>query len=186
MHETDILIIGGGPAGITFARRLRKLQPETRITMFRPEEHSMVYCAIPYAIEGLFEAGKVFKSDTLVTEAGVDLVRRTVVEADLKARRVVDEEGEVYTAEVLFLATGASPVRPPIPGADAGNVHTVKTQRDMEGLIQGVSIDSRTIRQGECFFAVKGDTFDGHDFLEEARQKNAACVVVQKHPPADV
>ncbi len=48
--KTNVLIIGGGPAGITFARKLKQLKPEKTITMLRPEPHSMVYCAIPYAI----------------------------------------------------------------------------------------------------------------------------------------
>ncbi len=53
-----------------------------------------------------------------------------------------------------------------------------------ERVITGVSIDSRTIQPGECFFAVKGERFDGHNFLEEIQQKGASCAVVQKTPPA--
>jgi len=135
MKHSTVLIIGGGPAGITFSRKLKKLKPETKITMLRSEPYSMVYCAIPYAIEGLFEPSKVFKKNELVTGVGVELVQRKAVEVDLKAKRVVDDQGETYEADILFLATGASPIRPPIPGAEAENVHTVKTQRDMEALI---------------------------------------------------
>jgi len=32
----------------------------------------------------------------------------------------------------------------------------------------GVSIDSRTIKDRDLFFAIRGDRFDGHDFLEGA------------------
>jgi UDP-N-acetylmuramoyl-tripeptide--D-alanyl-D-alanine ligase len=46
--------------------------------------------------------------------------------------------------------------------------------------IGGVSIDSRTIQAGDCFFAVKGENFDGHDYLEQAFAKGAACVVVER------
>ena len=41
-----------------------------------------------------------------------------------------------------------------------------------------VSIDSRRIRKGEVFVAIKGENFDGHDFIEEAVAKGAAGVVV--------
>jgi len=44
----------------------------------------------------------------------------------------------------------------------------------------GISTDSRTIRQGECFFAIKGEKFDGHDHLAEAFARGAACAVVSK------
>src|SRR4051812_37117916 len=48
----------------------------------------------------------------------------------------------------------------------------------------GYSIDSRTLHAGEVFFAIKGPRFDGHQFLEQAFQKNAAAVVVEQMPAA--
>ena len=42
---------------------------------------------------------------------------------------------------------------------------------------RGVSIDSRTVREGEAFLALKGENFDGHDFVEPAIKKGAAAVV---------
>jgi UDP-N-acetylmuramoyl-tripeptide--D-alanyl-D-alanine ligase len=42
------------------------------------------------------------------------------------------------------------------------------------------SIDSRTIGKGELFFAVKGDRFDGHDFVSAALEKGAIAAVVRK------
>jgi UDP-N-acetylmuramoyl-tripeptide--D-alanyl-D-alanine ligase len=41
----------------------------------------------------------------------------------------------------------------------------------------GLSIDSRTIKEGELFVALKGDNFDGHDFLKEALKAGAGAVV---------
>ena len=43
----------------------------------------------------------------------------------------------------------------------------------------GVSIDSRTIRAGDVFFAISGDTFDGHSFVPAAVRNGAKCVVVE-------
>jgi len=48
-------------------------------------------------------------------------------------------------------------------------------------IITGVSIDSRTVKEGDCFFAIQGPNFDGHDFVEEALAKGAACAVVNKN-----
>jgi UDP-N-acetylmuramoyl-tripeptide--D-alanyl-D-alanine ligase len=45
-------------------------------------------------------------------------------------------------------------------------------------VITGVSIDSRTIQPGEAFFAIKGDTHDGHDFASNAVARGAATAVV--------
>ncbi len=48
-----------------------------------------------------------------------------------------------------------------------------------EEVVQGYSIDSRTIRSGELFFAVKGERLDGHDYVTAALQKGAAAAVIQ-------
>jgi len=143
MEEKDVIIIGGGPAGITFASKLKKLAPERQCTMFRPEAHSMVYCAIPYAIEGLFDPTKVFKRDELVTGIGVELLKRSVKVVDFDKRQVTDETGTTYTYKTLFIATGASPIRPPIPGAESANVFTVKTGQDMTGIIDKVNAGAK-------------------------------------------
>jgi UDP-N-acetylmuramoyl-tripeptide--D-alanyl-D-alanine ligase len=42
----------------------------------------------------------------------------------------------------------------------------------------GVATDSRTIRPGELFVALKGERFDGHDYIELARQRGAVAAVV--------
>jgi UDP-N-acetylmuramoyl-tripeptide--D-alanyl-D-alanine ligase len=51
----------------------------------------------------------------------------------------------------------------------------------------GVSIDSRTISDGELFFAIRGDKFDGHDFLDNALVKGSGAVVdsVPENVPGD-
>lgn len=44
----------------------------------------------------------------------------------------------------------------------------------------GVTTDSRKVRPGELFFALKGDNYDGHRFVDEALSKGAAAAVVEK------
>jgi len=44
--------------------------------------------------------------------------------------------------------------------------------------ISGISIDTRSIKKGEAFLAIKGDRFDGHNFLNEAVLKGASCLIL--------
>jgi UDP-N-acetylmuramoyl-tripeptide--D-alanyl-D-alanine ligase len=46
----------------------------------------------------------------------------------------------------------------------------------------GVSIDSRTTKAGDCFFAIAGSNFDGHDFVSQAFDKGAVCAVLEREP----
>src|SRR5271169_4251127 len=53
--------------------------------------------------------------------------------------------------------------------------------RSSDELAQGYSIDSRTLRPGELFFAVKGERLDGHDYVAAALEKGALAAVVQRN-----
>ena len=46
--------------------------------------------------------------------------------------------------------------------------------------VTGISIDSRTIRPGEAFFAIRGDRFDGHDFVGVALAAGASVAIVAR------
>ena len=45
-----------------------------------------------------------------------------------------------------------------------------------------ISIDTRTIKKGDVFLAIKGNKFDGHDFVEEAFKKGAGSAIVSRKP----
>src|ERR1700716_38672 len=45
-------------------------------------------------------------------------------------------------------------------------------------LVSKVSTDSRTIKPGELFVALRGENFDGHKFVEEVASKGAAAAIV--------
>lgn len=55
-------------------------------------------------------------------------------------------------------------------------------QATRDFVAQGVSIDSRTVAPGDLFVALKGPSFDGHDFVADALKKGAAAAVVSQHP----
>lgn len=51
--------------------------------------------------------------------------------------------------------------------------------------VRGISVDSRTIREGEVFFALQGLHFDGHHYAQEALKKGASAVVVRSDFPLE-
>ncbi|HEY9161733.1 MAG TPA: UDP-N-acetylmuramoyl-tripeptide--D-alanyl-D-alanine ligase [Desulfomonilia bacterium] len=48
----------------------------------------------------------------------------------------------------------------------------------------GISTDSRLVTKGELFIALKGDNFNGHDFVRQAFERGAAAAVVELTPDA--
>ena len=138
MKKYDILIIGGGPAAITIAKILGK---KMSLGIIRPEDHSMIYCAMPYAIEKIIRIEKTLKKDDLVTDAGADLIRDKVEKIDFDQKVVITEKHNSYEYEKLVIATGAIPFIPEIPGKDLNGVMTFKTEEDMKKIISLVDMN---------------------------------------------
>jgi len=59
--------------------------------------------------------------------------------------------------------------------------NTNHEQRATSNSFTGVSTDSRTTKAGDCFFALAGENFDGHDYVTNAFDKGATCTVVNKN-----
>jgi len=45
---------------------------------------------------------------------------------------------------------------------------------------ENISIDSRAIKAGDCFFAIKGEFFDGHDFMADIAKNNATVAIIDR------
>ena len=68
----------------------------------------------------------------------------------------------------MSLEEAAAAISGRVPGAGA------------EAVFTGVSTDSRTIGRGELFVAIRGERFDGHEFLGAARERGAAGALVDE------
>lgn len=69
----------------------------------------------------------------------------------------------MFTIGEIAAATGS-----PVPGS-GGEIRC-----------GGVSTDSRTIKPGQVFVAIKGESFDGHDFIPQAVARGASCIVGER------
>ncbi|WP_024804523.1 FAD-dependent oxidoreductase [Nocardia sp. BMG51109] len=151
-----VVVIGGDAAGMAAASQARRLKKagELEIVVFeRGHFTSYSACGIPYWV-----GGDVGDRDDLIArtpaehrERGIDLRLRTeALEIDVPGRRVrardLESGDETWTGyDKLVIATGAAPIRPPLPGIDAAGVHGVQTLDDGQELID--SLDSARGRE---------------------------------------
>ncbi|WP_369195301.1 FAD-dependent oxidoreductase [Streptomyces djakartensis] len=145
-HRERLVVVGGDAAGMSAASQARRLKgpDELEIVAFeRGHFASYSACGIPYWV-----GGDVTGRDLLIARTpeehrarGIDLRLRTEVTAlDVEGRRVrardLDSGAESWTPyDKLVIATGARPIRPDMPGADAEGVHGVQTLDDGQALI---------------------------------------------------
>ena len=61
-----------------------------------------------------------------------------------------------------------------------------KLLQKQDSFVYGVSTDSRTIQKGDLFIPLKGENFDGHDYLAQVDKKGAACAIVSQEPKEKV
>ena len=132
MTDIEVLIIGGGPAAITIAKNISNRK---KVALIRPEDYSMIYCAMPYVIENIIPFDKSLKKDAIVTNTGAVLIRDKAIEVDFESKSVVTAKGDCYTYEKLVIATGAVPLLPPIEGSSLKGVFTFKTEDDLKSLL---------------------------------------------------
>ncbi|MFE9576954.1 FAD-dependent oxidoreductase [Nocardia sp. NPDC006044] len=142
-----LVVIGGDAAGMSAAAQARRLKDasELQIVVFeRGRFTSFSACGIPYWV-----GGDVRERDALIARTpeehrsrDIDLRLRTeVTEIDVAGGRVrareLDSGAESWTDyDKLVIATGARPIRPPLPGIDAPGVHGVQTLDDGQALIE--------------------------------------------------
>ncbi len=62
--------------------------------------------------------------------------------------------------------------------------HWLTTEPDATTKLTGICIDSRAIKPGQVFLAVKGANFDGHDYIDAAFKQNAALVIIDREEAA--
>ncbi len=55
-------------------------------------------------------------------------------------------------------------------------------QGRLQGSLAGISTDSRGLKAKEAFLALRGENFDGHDFIVSAIESKASCLIVEKDP----
>ncbi len=173
MKTYDIVTIGGGPAGITIAKNLGKVK---KVAIIRPEDHSMIYCAMPYVIENEIPLEKSFKSDTLVTGSGADLIRSAVNRVDFDNKTVTTTDGEVYGYQDLIIATGADPIVPPIPGVNAKGVFVFKTGKHLRDIKE--TIDKHDIE----YAVVVGAGAIGIEVAQALNKVTKGCHLVDMTP----
>ncbi|MFD7550196.1 FAD-dependent oxidoreductase [Streptomyces sp. NPDC059816] len=180
-----LVIIGGDAAGMSAASQARRLRGPAELDVVAFERgHFTSYsaCGIPYWV-----GGQVAERDELIArtpeehrERAIDLRTRTeVVEIDPERRRVrsrdLDSGSEEWTDyDKLVIATGARPVRPPLPGIDAPGVHGVQTLDDGQALLD--TLDATAGRRA----VVVGAGYIGVEMAEAMINRGYEVTVVNR------
>ena len=159
----SLLVIGGGPAGLSAARSYREAGGRGLVAIVA-DEHRMPYQRPPLTKDLLrgdsTEEALPIERESWLAEHEVSLISGRAVALDADAHSVALSGGRELKYDQLVLATGAEPTRLPVPGADDPAVRVLRTLDHLRELQQRLS---QTIEYIKTF---KPAQFDGGDTKE--------------------
>ena len=156
---SSVVIVGGGAAGFAAAEMLRREGYEGPVTLVSADDDA------PYDrpnvskdyLAGTAQAEWMpLRSPEWYAEAGIELVLgRRVVELVPADRQVVLDDGRRLEYGALLLATGATPVHLPLPGADLPHVFYLRSMVDSQAIIEGAGRAQHAVVVGASFIGLE-------------------------------
>ena len=181
-----LVVIGGDAAGMTAAsqaRRRREPDDLTIVAFERGHHTSYAACGIPY-----FVGDVVHEAEQLVVRApevfrdklAIDVRLRhevTAIDPERRTLTVRDLDGGGEREEhfdQLVVATGATPIRPKLPGVDADGIHGVQVLDD------GIALRKRLDGGGVARAVVVGGGYIGLEMAEALVQQGVEVALVEQ------
>jgi 3-phenylpropionate/trans-cinnamate dioxygenase ferredoxin reductase component len=173
------VIVGAGEAGGSAAQVLREEGFDGRLVLVGAEEH------LPYERPPLsksYLSGEPYKSEGSLQDQewydnqDIDLrLGRRAVSLDRSAREIVLDDDEWLRYDKLLIATGATPRRLDVPGANLGGVHYLRTLEDSQDLSHVLTAKAQVV--------VVGAGWIGLEVAATARGRDCRVTVIE---PNDV
>ena len=177
-----IIIIGGVAGGATTAARIRRVDETAEIILLEKGKYiSYANCGLPYYIGGVIEEREklfVQTPEAFSTRFRVDVrTENEVIFIDRKKKTVTVRQSSEDTYEEsydkLLISTGASPVRPPLPGIDLPGIFTLRNVTDTDRIKE--YINSHSPRKA----VVVGAGFIGLEMAENLHAQGAKVSIVE-------
>lgn len=158
--ETDILVLGGGPAGIVSAITAKRYYPDKKILLMKNVANGAIPCGIPYMFSSLKNPEENKLGNAVLEKNNIELVIDEALDIDRISKEVAGSSKEKYRYDKLIIAVGSSPIIPPIPGIDKKGVYPI--YKDMDYLKKVVE----KIKKAKNVLIIGGG-FIGVEFADE-------------------
>jgi NADPH-dependent 2,4-dienoyl-CoA reductase/sulfur reductase-like enzyme len=177
-----IVVVGGVAAGMSAAARARRLAEDAEIIVFEKDRYvSFANCGLPYHIGGAIQDREtllVVTPEDLKVRLNLDVRSEhkvTRIDREGKRVQVMDRRRGVEfweTYDKLVLAPGARPLRPPIPGIDHPQIHTLRNIPDMDALKAEVDAGAKSA-------VVIGGGYIGVEMAEALRERGLRVSLIE-------
>jgi NADPH-dependent 2,4-dienoyl-CoA reductase/sulfur reductase-like enzyme/rhodanese-related sulfurtransferase len=186
MAPLTLVIVGGNAAGMKAASRARRLNSDLKIVVFEEKGYvSYGTCGLPYFTSGVVKERQnlILRSPQYFKKVGnIDVhtnhraIRLNPTDRTITVKNLQTGKEETVSFDSLILATGVTPVVPPLPNINLPRIFTVKTLEDGEAIRQ-------SIKEGTCKEAViVGAGLIGLEMAENLSRAGLKVSVVELLP----
>ena len=123
----DVIIIGGGPAGVVSAINTKKYYPNKKILLVTDINRGVIPCGIPYIINTLKNCEENELSYSPIVDTGINVETNKIKKIEKDNKKIFTENSS-FSYEKLILATGSIPLVPPIKGIDKAGIYPIKKE----------------------------------------------------------
>ncbi|WP_353893909.1 CoA-disulfide reductase [Proteinivorax hydrogeniformans] len=159
-----LVVIGAVAAGLSAASKAKREKPELEIEVYTSEEHiSYGACGLPYYIEE-----KIGSSEKLIARTkeefkkqGIKVVTKSLVEQINPEEKTIlvkdldNDENKTVNFDSLLIATGASPIMPPLDGINLDNIFTVKNIPDADKIKKQIPNTKKVVIVGGGYIGLE-------------------------------
>jgi NADH oxidase (H2O2-forming) len=155
-ERIDILVVGGGPAGMVSALTAKRYYPDKKILLMKSIANGCIPCGIPYMFSSLKNPDENKLGDAALEKNNIATAVDEALKIDRQRREVSAKSGKKYGYEKLILAVGSEPIIPPIKGVEKKGVYPVYKDMDyLKGMIGEVKRAKDVLIVGAGFIGVE-------------------------------
>ena len=186
MYKQKLIVIGAVAAGTKAASKAKRENPALDVKIFTKEEHiSYAGCGLPYYI------GKVIKEknelvvrtpEIFKKEQDIDIfTKHEVTKVDINLKKIyvtnLDTQEQLeYEYDKLVMATGASPIKPPLDNINLKNIFTLRSVTDAFEIRD--LVDAGKVQKA----VVVGGGFIGLEVAENLKHRNVDVTLIELAP----
>ncbi len=153
----QIVIIGNSAAGLSALEALREFDQDSNVTIISKESiwpYSRVL--LPYYLRGKTPYANLFIRDkNYFKEHDAVCIKERVIKVDSESRQIILEGGRRLEYDRLLIASGSSPVKPPIPGLEREGIYHMWTRDDAEALMPYYEKGGKVVVIGAGFISLQ-------------------------------
>lgn len=183
MKSEKLIIVGGVAAGTKAAAKAKRENPDLEVLVLTEDTHiSYAGCGLPYYMGGVIRDEKdlvvrgpaEFRAENDITvKVGYKVLSIDPATKTVKALNMNKNVEKEYTYDKLILATGASPVMPPVPGIKLDGVFSVR--RVPDALTIRKLIEDKTVQKA----VVVGGGFIGLEVAENLCHQGVRTTLIE-------